>query len=310
MSFAPLFSFEAARIDSPEGDLLARSLTFETDAARVVLAGAWEPLLALLTGKAAIGDGRGAVLGRAPDRVVFENRLALALREPPFPEDPTPLDHLTRSARLIGMSERDAAREADSALSSVGLAPLRKHKLRTLLELEKRLLSLAHATLGAPEVLLIDRPFDAIDDSSSDRLAEVIERVAEGKKLVLVAGSPACDGPEGNFVMGADHVVVARDGIVVAAGAPRDVLLPTRYVLAAARGGTALAGALRARGFKVAVSGENAAETGPTRLVVEVPDGAGTAGIASAALEADAPLLEIAPAGLSAREGTGRPRGP
>ena len=310
MTDAPLFAFRAARIESPsarsrsypESGVLAPSLTFETDAARVVLAGAWDPLLALLSGKAAVTGGDAAVFGLRPDRAVFENRLALALREPPFPDKPTPLSHLTQSARMLGMGKRDAVREAERALQSMGLAWAAKHKLQALREVERRALSVAHATLGSPAALLVDRPFEGLDDLPAERLAVAIERVAEGRRLVMVLGSTPSDGPEHGFIARAGYIAVAKGGTVTAQGRPGDVLGPDRrYVVAALRGAAALAAALEGRGVKVAHLPHDAGG-GPARLVVELPEGSEPTVIASAALQAEAPLVELAPIGLSVRD--------
>jgi ABC-type multidrug transport system ATPase subunit len=300
---APLFSFRAARIESRDGAVLAPSLSFETDASRVVLAGSWEPLLSLLTGGASVGHGEASVFGMRPDRAAFENRLALGLREPPFPDKPTPLDHLAQSARMIGMSKREALREADRALEGVGLASLRKRKLQTLREVERRALSVAHATLGSPAALLVDRPFEGLDDGSAERLAAAIVRVAEGRRLVLVLlSAPPSDGPEYGFIERAEYVAIATGGAVVAEGRPPDVLGPSRrYVIAALHGATALATALESRGVKVAHLPGSDPGVGPVRLVVELPEGGEPRIIASAALEAEAPLVELAPVGLSVR---------
>jgi ABC-type multidrug transport system ATPase subunit len=299
---APLFSFRAARIESPDGAVLSPSLTFETDASRVVLAGAWEPLLSLLTGRARVSQGDASVSGLRPDRAAFENQLALALRDPPFPDKPTPLDHLVQSARMLGMSKREAVREADRALESLGLAPFRKRKLRTLREIERRALSVAHATLGSPAALLIDRPFEGLDDGSAERLAAAIERVAEGRRLVVLLSAPPSDGPEYGLIERAEYVAIATDGAVVAEGRPFDVLGPSRrYVVAVLQGATALTAALESRGVKVAHLAGSDPGGDRARLVVELPEGGETGVIASAALEAAAPLIELAPVGLAAR---------
>jgi ABC-type multidrug transport system ATPase subunit len=304
---APLFSFRAARIESPDGAILAPSLSFETDASRVVLAGSWEPLLSLLTGSASVGHGEASVFGLRPDRAAFENRLALALRDPPFSDKPTPLDHLAQSARMLGMSKREAVREADRALEGVGLTSLRKHKLRTLREVERRALSVAHATLGSPSALLVDRPFEGLDDGSAERLATAIVRVAEGRRLVLVLSALPGDGPEYGFIERAEYVAIASEGTVVAEGRPPEVLGPSRrYVIAALHGATALATALESRGVKVAHLPGSDPGAGPARLVIELPEGCEPRVIASAALEAEAPLVELAPVGLSVRRASGR----
>lgn len=311
MTAAPLFSFRAARIQSPNGDALSPGLTFETDAARVVLVGPWEPLVSLLTGRAAVTSGSAAVLGRPPERAAFENRLSLALSDPPFPEKPTPLEHLTQSARLLGLGRREAGREAERALESFGLGHVRKRKLKTLGELERRTLSLAHATLGSPEALLADDPLEGLDDASAEHLAASVERAAEGRRLVVILRAPGHGGPEHRFVERAGYAAVAVGGAVVAEGAPADVLGPSRgYVLSVLRGAEALAAALKSRGIEVRQSSEGASGDAGGRLLVELPDGGDTAAVLAAALEAGVPLVELAAVGLSARRTAVSRRGP
>jgi hypothetical protein len=146
-----------------------------------------------------------------------------------------------------------------------------------------------------------------LSDDDAERLAAAIERVAEGRRLVLILSAPPSDGPEYGFIERAEYVAVATGGAVVAEGRPFDVLGPSRrYVIAALSRAAALATALESRGAKVAHLPGTDPGAGPARLVVELPEGGEPRVIASAALEAEAPLVELAPVGLSLRRAPGR----
>jgi len=300
VSTAPLFSFREARIEAPGGGVLAPALTFQTDAERVVLVGAWDPLIALLTGRAGLGSGHAEVLGEKADRAVFDNRMALALREPAFPEKPTPHEYLTSSARLIGMGKRDAAKEADRALETLGLTPLRKKKLKDVAETDRRILALAHAILGAPTAILVERPFESLDDGSVERLAVALEKAGSGRRLVVVLGAPGGAGPEQRFVARAGHAVVSAEGVVVSQGRPEDVFGPSRrYVVWVTRQAASLESVLVSRGLGVVrLAGDGADDA---RLVVDLGKDGTSDAIRDAAVTADAPVIELSPMGLSVR---------
>jgi ABC-type multidrug transport system ATPase subunit len=307
----PLFSCQAARVEAENGSILIDSLTFETDHATIALVGAWEPFVALLTGSATLVSGRAQVFGLPPDRAVFDNRLALSLREPPLPDKPTALEHLTASARLLGLGKRDARREALRSLERLGLGLFAKRRLQTLGDVERRALGLAHVLLGEPQAILVERPFEALDDHAADRLAVLLDEAGKGRKMAVVSSAPAGTGPERRYVERAEHVVALAGSAVVASGPPGDVLGPSRrYVVWATREARAFEALLEERGGARVVErvggtahhvgGEDAA-----RLVIELPEGAGPELLIEAAVQARAPLVELLPVALAVRAGPG-----
>jgi ABC-type Na+ transport system ATPase subunit NatA len=303
----PLFSCHAARIESESGGILIDSLTFETDHSTVALVGAWEPFIALLTGGATAVSGKAEVFGLRPDRAVFDNRLALSLREPPLPDKPTSLEHLTASARLLGLGKRDARREAERAIERLGLGVLTKRRLQTLNDVERRAIGLAHVLIGGPQAILVERPFEALSDDHADGLAALLDEAGKGRKVAVVSSAPGTSGPERSYVERAEHVVVLAGSAVIASGPPGEVMGPSRrFVVWATREARAFEAVLGERGLARVVGriGGTSAGGDAARLIVEVPEGAGPEVLVDAAVQARAPLVELLPVGLAVRPRT------
>jgi ABC-2 type transport system ATP-binding protein len=305
VSLGPFFSFREARLETRSGQVLLDSVSFETDAARVALVGSFAPFVALATDRAVLGGGRAEFFGRAPARAVYDNLVGVALHDATFPARTSALDYLTSSARLLALGRRDARRESERALESLGLSALKKKKFDALALAEHRALGIAHTTLGSPPAILVERPFEGLDDAAAERLAAVLDRAADGRRLAIVLSSPSGSGPEARYVQTADYVVVAASGRVVTAGAPATVLRPSlRYVLFATRGANALSTLLEERGIGVRRLGSASDGAEAARFVVELPEGSTTDVLIDAALRAEAPLIELSPIGFIPKIGT------
>lgn len=291
-----LIAARDARIDE-RGAVLLEGLSFEADGARVGLLGNFAPVFALFARRATLARGSVTVLGRPAESAVATNTLGLAPLDPVAPEPWTCLEYLSTSAGLLGLSRRAANRTAEEALGAIDSAALGKRKIATLSDVERRLLFVAHALLGAPPAIFVENPLARLPDDAAAVLREALERAAAGRRLIVSVTSPAGAGPELNLLASMDRIVAMEGGAVVAVGPPDEALSPSpRCVVRTARKGRALAEILAARGFRID------AETDPpeeaARFVVHLPAGATTMSVVEVALEVDAPLLELVPVGL------------
>jgi len=293
---APLLRCSDARIDA-QGSVLLDALTFEADGARVGLLGAFGPLFRLLARNAELSRGTVDVLGCPASEAAGKNQIGLAPLDPVLPEPWTVIEYLTASAGLLGLSRRAAARTARDALELVGTAGLAKRKITTLATAERRAVLIAHAVVGRPPAIFVERPLSGLSDQDAGVVQKVLELATHGRRLIVSVETPAGVGPELNLLTVMDRVAVMEGSAVVAVGPPAEALKPSpRCVVFTTKHAPALVKLLVDRGLRVERSEDESAEAG--RLVVHLPEGATTMTIVDAALEVEAPLLEMVSVGL------------
>jgi ABC-type multidrug transport system ATPase subunit len=73
------------------------------------------------------------------------------------------------------------------ALAELGLEEVRDQRVRTLSQGFRRRAGLARANLREPELLLLDEPWNGLDQQASERLDSVLDRARERGATVLIA---------------------------------------------------------------------------------------------------------------------------
>jgi len=117
--------------------------------------------------------------------------------------------------RFGGAGAEKAARDA---LAFVGLQGAESHEPASLPFGHQRLVEIARAMALRPRMLLMDEPASGLNDAETERLSELIVRVAALGVTVLLVEHDM------RLVMGlADHVVVMDHGEKIAEGAPEPV---------------------------------------------------------------------------------------
>ena len=118
-----------------------------------------------------------------------------------------------------GLSKSDARARAVALLDKVGLSHRREAFPRELSGGEQQRVAIARALAMEPAALLLDEPTAALDPERKAEVVKVLDRLAEeGTTMVIVTHEPA-------VVRGiADVAIVLKNGVVVAQGAPADVL--------------------------------------------------------------------------------------
>ncbi len=83
---------------------------------------------------------------------------------------------------------------------------------------ERQRLAIARALYRDSEILILDEATSSLDGPSVQRVRQLTEeRRARGRTVIVIAHSP-------DLVIGADHIVVMRDGIVVEEGTHADLI--------------------------------------------------------------------------------------
>lgn len=296
---APLIELERARIR--HHGALGAELSVRSAGALVVLVGRFSSLFALLARSAELYAGTARVLGTDAELAVQSGTVGLARADSRLPPDWTPERYLIESASLAGMNRRETARAVDEALSRFELAREARQKLADLALPYRRVLLLAHATLGAPRALAVDDLLGDVDVGTQAYLAAAIERAAGGRPLLAgVRGVPG-DGPERMLVERASSVIVERGGRV-ALSTPQAVLgAGMRYSAIVTHSGDEFAARLSAAGIASVRTAANVGLLGftprdPTavgRFVFDLPEDKTTGDVVRAAHEAGAPLVEL-----------------
>jgi ABC-type polar amino acid transport system ATPase subunit len=118
-----------------------------------------------------------------------------------------------------GLSKSDARARAVALLDKVGMSHRREAFPRELSGGEQQRVAIARALAMEPEALLLDEPTAALDPERKAEVVKVLDGLAkDGTTMVIVTHEPA-------VVRGiADVAIVLKNGRVMAAGVPGDVL--------------------------------------------------------------------------------------
>ena len=287
---AALLSLERARIDV-EGAPLVENLSIVSPGPRVALLGDWRALFSLLGAQAKLASGRAQIGGCDVAEAVAAGVVGLAPYEPQLPAAWTAEQYLTWSARLTGTTESSAKQLAKQALAGLELVALSARKLGTLMPMERRALMLAHATLGDPRVLALDRPLARLDEPAQRWLRELVHRGGTDRALVVSIEDAFAPGVERALVEDFDEVLTMERTDLVLQGPPASALTANgRYLVTVLAGAQELAARLVERGARV----ELAPIEGPAaRLVVALPEGADPGIVLAASAELGAPVVEL-----------------
>ncbi|MEU4209660.1 ABC transporter ATP-binding protein [Streptomyces sp. NPDC026206] len=170
----------------------------------------------LLEGLARPTGGRVRVLGHDPygERGAVRHRTGVMLQEGGFPSGLTAAETVTMWAGCT-----TGARPVDEALGLVGLIGRRDVRVKQLSGGERRRLDLALALLGRPEVLFLDEPTTGLDPEARHTTWDLVRRLREEGTTVLLTTHYL---EEAEAL--ADRLAIMREGRIVAAGTPTEVI--------------------------------------------------------------------------------------
>ena len=186
-------------------------------------------LLKLLAGVLRPDEGSVTLEGR--DLRTF-SRAGLARRMAMVPQDTHPAFEYTvleivlmgRYAHLgpFEMERPGDLRVARECLEATGTSALQHRPFHTLSGGEKQRVVIASALAQATDLLLLDEPSSSLDLRYQLEIADLLLRLSRGRSSTLVLSTHDL-----NFAATVcDALVLIRDGRLVAAGSPREVLTP------------------------------------------------------------------------------------
>jgi putative ABC transport system ATP-binding protein len=111
---------------------------------------------------------------------------------------------------LDGVPRSDAFKQANSALTKVGLADRAAHRPSEMSGGQQQRVAVARALVTKPAVILADEPTGNLDSHSSDEVVQMLRQTVDewGQTLILVTHDP-------RIAAYADRIVFLKDGKVV-----------------------------------------------------------------------------------------------
>ena len=137
-------------------------------------------------------------------------------------QEPSLFDHLTALGNLRFAIKRgeSGADQFQRTISIMGIEPLLQRYPSQLSGGERQRVAIARALLVGPRLLLMDEPLSSLDSSRKQEILPYLELLRSEFDLPILYVSHAID----EVSRLADHVVLLRDGRVVATGSVSDVL--------------------------------------------------------------------------------------
>ncbi len=125
------------------------------------------------------------------------------------------------------LTEAQKDHEARKTLTELGIQSRSDSYPRHLSGGQRQRVGIARALVSAPELLLLDEPFSALDTETTKRLSDEILRIHEEQKITMLMISHNIE----NAVMLADRILVFSDGCItedisVSLPRPREITDP------------------------------------------------------------------------------------
>src|SRR5690606_20408627 len=106
-----------------------------------------------------------------------------------FYDDRTGIENLVYTARLNGMSEREATQKAGELLEKTGLTSDARKKTGKYSRGMRQRLGLADVLIKNPEVIILDEPTLGIDPRGMQEFLELIVRLSREDGLTVLLSS-------------------------------------------------------------------------------------------------------------------------
>jgi len=151
--------------------------------------------------------------------LAYRRRIALVLQDPLL-FDTSVFDNVAAGLRFRGLHKNDIAPRVETWLERLGIIHLKNRRADELSGGEGQRVSLARALVLAPELLLLDEPFGALDPPTRNRLFEDLRRILpeSGTTTIFITHNL----PEARQLAGRMAIIVS--GRVRQIGSVNDIL--------------------------------------------------------------------------------------
>lgn len=113
----------------------------------------------------------------------FPDRFGISINGPAYLAQYSAIDNLLD---LAAIRKRDSRTDCETVLAAVGLDPRSRQHVRTFSLGMKQKLALAQAFIESPEVLLLDEPFNALDESSVQNIATLLRAKSKAGVTIVM----------------------------------------------------------------------------------------------------------------------------
>jgi ABC-2 type transport system ATP-binding protein len=177
-------------------------------------------LLRMAAGLLRADEGSLHVLGfdASTEPQAIQDRISYMPQRFGLYEDLSVQENLDLYADLHGVGAEDRAQRYPRLMEMTSLEPFRNRLAGKLSGGMKQKLGLACTLVRSPELLLLDEPTVGVDPLSRRELWEIVHRLVERDGLSVVVSTSYMDEAEH-----CAHVVVLREGRVLASGSPQQL---------------------------------------------------------------------------------------
>jgi ABC-2 type transport system ATP-binding protein len=128
-----------------------------------------------------IVDINGKIMGKD---MMFPDSIGILIENPAFINNYTGFENLKTLASIRERIDDERIRET---LSEVGLDPNNKKKFKTYSLGMKQRLGIAAAIMEKPDIILLDEPINALDDSGTEQVSKLLMKHKERGALIIIA---------------------------------------------------------------------------------------------------------------------------
>ncbi len=178
-------------------------------------------LLRTLVGVQIISAGRAEVLGLPAGDARLRRRIGYSTQDTAVYTDLTLAENLRYFGAVLGLSRARVAAAISRTVAQLDLHGLENRLVGTFSGGQLARAGLAVALLGEPEVLLLDEPTVGLDPVLRRDLWSMFHTLADGGATLLVSSHVMDEAAR------CDHLLFMRDGRLLAAAAPQELLART-----------------------------------------------------------------------------------
>ena len=155
-------------------------------------------------------SGEIFINGHIPSNPFSRSNVGYLPANPKFPGHLTARQLLLLTGNLYNMNDRDLRERIDGLLKTVGLHHWPTLKIKKFSKGLTQKVGLAQALISDPDLLILDEPFEGLDDKDKPALMKVIEQVRSEAKTILIS-SPFRSDVESL----ADRIGIMKKGRIV-----------------------------------------------------------------------------------------------
>jgi tungstate transport system ATP-binding protein len=149
----------------------------------------------------------------------YRRRLAMVFQDPLL-FDTTVFDNVAAGLKLRRIPKHEISQRVTACLERFRIAHLAERSARKLSGGEAQRTSLARAFAIAPEVILLDEPFSALDAPARQALSDDLDQVLRESRISAIMTTH----DQAEALRLADRMVVMQKGEIIQSGPPTEVL--------------------------------------------------------------------------------------